>query len=179
MANWHGVTFVASIFIGFTEELAKAVVVLILVRRLWGCLISNGLLVGAVVGTGFAVFETMGYGTAGWMRDQMEWTLLVRGILSVGGHVVWSAICGAAIMLAQRKGTQQVDVKTMDWGRLIALFCVPFILHSAWDFIAYVVYSDLVAYALMGALIVIAWVFIVRLINSGLRQYATLLGPTT
>jgi len=164
-----------SVWEGMGTGTARPVVVLILVRRLWGCLISNGLLVGA----GFAVFETMGYGTAGWMRDQMEWTLLMRGILSVGGHVVWSAICGAAIMVAQRKSAQQVDVKTMDWGKFIALFCVPFILHSAWDFIAYVVYSDLAAYALMGVLIVVAWVFIVRLINSGLRQYATLLGPTT
>ena len=168
--------FVTAIFIGFTEELAKAIVVLIMVRRLWGCLVSNGLLVGAVVGTGFAVFETMGYGTYGWTVGQMEFTLILRGVLSIGGHVVWSAICGAAIMLAQRKGVQQVDIKTMDWGKFITLFCVPFILHAAWDFIAFVVYSDLVAYILMGALIVIAWVFIVRLINSGLRQYATLLG---
>jgi len=172
----YGAAFVDAVFIGFTEELAKAVVVLVLVRKLYGCLISNGLLVGAIVGTGFAVFETMGYGTAGWINGNMEWTLFVRGVLSVGGHVVWAAISGAAIMLAQRPGSTQVNLGTMRWGRFLALFCVPFVLHTLWDFINYVVDSDLLAYSLMAGLTVVAWVFIVRLINSGLRQYATLLG---
>ena len=171
----YGAAFGEAVFVGFTEELAKAVVVFILVRRLYGCLISNGLLVGAVVGTGFAVFETMGYGTSAWVNDTMETTLLIRGILSVGGHVVWAAISGAAIMLAQPKGAVQPSVSNMAWGKFFALFAVPFVLHSAWDFIAFVVYSEAEAYMLMAGLIVVAWVFIVRLINSGLRQYALLL----
>ena len=171
----YGTAFGEAVFIGFTEELAKAVVVFILVRRLYGCLISNGLLVGAVVGTGFAVFETMGYGTTAWVRDTLESTLLIRGILSVGGHVVWAAISGAAIMLAQPKGATRPSLSKMAWGKFFALFCVPFVLHSAWDFIAFVAGSDVEAYTMMVGLIVIAWVFIVRLINSGLRQYACLL----
>ena len=170
-----GAAFVASVLIGLTEEIAKAVVVFILVRKLYGCLISNGLLVGAVVGTGFAVFETMGYGTSAWVNDTLETTLLIRGILSVGGHVVWAAMSGAAIMLAQPKGAVQPRLSKMVWGKFLALFCVPFVLHSAWDFIAFVSTSDVQTYLLMAGLIVIAWVFIVRLINSGLRQYATLL----
>jgi RsiW-degrading membrane proteinase PrsW (M82 family) len=165
-------------FIGFTEEVAKAIVIFVLVRRLRHCLISNGLLIGAVVGTGFAVFETMGYGTSSWFGDvveqtrTMEYTLFLRGILSLGGHVVWAAIIGAAIMIAQRPDADRVQPSRMDWGKFIALFCVPFLLHTLWDFISLVSSSILVAYTLMGALIVVAWVFIVRLINSGLRQYA-------
>jgi len=175
-AGGIGEATVASVVTGFTEELAKAVVVFILIRPLRGCLISNGLLVGAIVGTGFAVFETMGYGTSGWLNSNMGWTLVIRGVLSVGGHVVWAAISGAGIMLAQRRGADRVNLRTMDWGKFLALFCVPFLLHSAWDFISYVVSSEFLSFALMAVLIVIAWVFIVRLINSGLRQYATMLG---
>jgi len=171
----YGAALLESVFIGFTEELAKAVVVFILVRKLYGCLISNGLLVGAVVGTGFAVFETMGYGTTAWVRDTLETTLLIRGILSVGGHVVWAAISGAAIMLAQPKGAEHPRLSGMAWGKFLALFCVPFLLHSAWDFIAFVATSEVEEYTMMAGLIVVAWVFIVRLINSGLRQYASLL----
>ena len=176
-----GMSFVEAIFIGFTEEMAKAVTVFILMRRLYGCLISNGLLVGAIVGTGFAVFETMGYGTRSYIydlardTDTMGTTLFLRGILSVGGHVVWAAISGAAIMLAQPRGAVKIDITKMAWGKFFALFCVPFVLHAAWDFIAFVVDSEVEEYALMAGLIVIAWVFIVRLINSGLRQYASLL----
>ncbi len=169
-----GAALVTAVFIGFTEELAKAVVVFLLMRKLMGCLISNGLLVGAVVGTGFAVFETMGYATSAWVDGDLEWTLLIRGVLSVGGHVVWAAISGAAVMLAQRPGSVQISARTMDWGKLIALFCVPFVLHTLWDFVSFLV-GSILAYALMAALIVIAWVFIVRLINSGLRQYAAML----
>jgi len=166
---------VEALFIGFTEEFAKAVVVFILVRRFYGCLISNGLLVGAVVGTGFAVFETMGYGTTGWMNGDMEQTLLLRGILSVGGHVVWTAICGAAIMLAQAPGSTQARLGTMAWQKFIPLFCVPFLLHSLWDFSTFVATSDVAVYSMLAGLTIVAWVFIVRLINTGLRQYASLL----
>jgi len=169
-----GGAFVEASFIGFTEELAKVIVVFVFVRKLYGCLISNGLLVGAIVGTGFAVFETMGYGTSGWMNGGMEWILLIRGVLSVGGHVVWAAISGAAIMLAQRQGSAQVNLATMHWGKFLALFAVPFVLHMLWDFFGFTV-GALVFYAFAFGLIAIAWVFIVRLINSGLRQYAALL----
>ncbi|MDR0283764.1 MAG: PrsW family intramembrane metalloprotease, partial [Propionibacteriaceae bacterium] len=169
-----GAAFVEATFVGFTEELAKAVAVFVLIRKMYGALISNGLLVGAVVGTGFAVFETMGYGTAGWLNNDLEWTLLIRGVLSVGGHVVWTAIAGAAFMVAQPRGAMQISLGTMAWGRFLALFAVPFGLHALWDFVAYTVVSDAVAYLLMAGLIVVAWVFVVRRINSGLRQYAAL-----
>jgi RsiW-degrading membrane proteinase PrsW (M82 family) len=170
-----GTALADAVLIGFTEELAKLVVIFVLVRKLYGCLVSNGLLVGAVVGTGFAVFETMGYGTMGWVTGSLEWTLFIRGVLSVGGHVVWSAICGAAIMLAQRPGSALPSLNTMDWGKLLALFAVPMVLHTVWDLVAFTVASEVTSLSLMAGFTVIAWVFIVRLINSGLRQYARLL----
>jgi len=171
-----GGAFIQAIFIGFAEEAAKLIAVVILVRKLYGCLISNGLLVGAIVGTGFAVFETMGYGTTAWVRGNMEMVLLLRGMLSVGGHIVWTAIAGAALMLAQAPGSRQISLKNMAWGKFLALFAVPFALHMLWDFFAFTIHSEAALYILFAVLIVVAWVFIVRLINTGLRQYAELLG---
>ena len=171
-SNGVGAALAEGLAVGVSEEVAKAVVVFFLVRRMYGCLVSNGLVVGAIVGTSFAVFETMGYGLVAWANDRMEWTLFIRGVLSIGGHVVWAAIAGAAIMLAQRPGTQYPDVKTLQWGKFFALFSVPVVLHSAWDFFMIVIDSSAMAYTVAFVLVVIAWIFIVRLINAGLRQYA-------
>ena len=165
---------IQAVFIGFAEEVAKVVAVVILVRKLYGCLISNGLLVGAIVGTGFAVFETMGYGTSGWVYGDLELILFVRGLLSVGGHTVWAAIAGAALMVALPKDTRQFSLAKLNWGKFLALFCVPFALHTLWDFFAFTISSDFLFFTLAFGLVVIAWIFVVRLINSGLRQYAEL-----
>jgi len=169
-----GTALAEAIAVGVSEEVAKMVVVFVVVRKLVGQLVSNGLLAGAIVGTGFAVFETMGYGLVAWANDSIEWTLFIRGVLSLGGHVAWAAISGAAIMLAQRPGTITPSVKALDWGKFFALFAVPVVLHTLWDFIAFVVPSAFLEYILLAGLVVVAWVFIVRLINSGLRQYAGL-----
>jgi len=171
-----GTALASAIAVGVSEEIAKMVVVFFLVRKLVGLLVSNGLLVGAIVGTGFAVFETMGYGLTAWINDSMEWTLFIRGVLSVGGHVAWAAISGAAIMLAQRPGLSQPTIKALDPKKFLALFAVPVVLHILWDFIASIVGSSVIEYLLLAGLVVVAWVFIVRLINAGLRQYASLLG---
>jgi len=179
--NSHGVgaALAEGLVVGISEEAAKVIVVFFLVRRMYGCLVSNGLLVGAIVGTSFAVFETMGYGLVAWANDRMEWTLFIRGVLSIGGHIVWTAIAGAAIMLAQRPGTQYPDVKTLQWGKFFALFSVPVVLHSAWDFFMIIIDSNALAYTVAFALVVVAWIFIVRLINTGLRQYAGLVQPAS
>jgi RsiW-degrading membrane proteinase PrsW (M82 family) len=168
-----GEAALSAIFIGVTEETAKVLVVFFLIRRLQGNLILNGLLVGAAVGTGFAVFETAGYGTAAWLEyGEMAETLLVRGLLSIGGHVVWAGMAGAALMLAQSGAQATPTLKGLAWGRFLPLFAVAVALHAVWDFFCFVIASDATLYLCLGVLIVIAWVFVVRLINSGLRQQA-------
>ena len=172
-----GSLFGLAVMIGFTEELAKLVVVYILVRKLYGCLISNGLLAGAIVGAGFAVFETMGYGLSSLLTGSgIVRILVIRGILSIGGHVVWTAIAGAGLMFAQAVGSSQINLRTMSWGKLMALFAVPFVLHTLWDFFGFEVNSLALYYLLLAGLTVVAWIFVVRLINTGLSQYAAMLG---
>ena len=90
-----------AMLVGFVEEAGKIVVVAYYMRKTNSKYILNGLLLGACVGAGFAVFESAGYAfqcllSTGADSAMMDITLL-RGVLAVGGHVVWTAIAGAAL----------------------------------------------------------------------------------
>lgn len=97
--------------------------------------ILNGLLIGSAVGAGFAVFESAGYAfQALWYGNSyssMVNAINIRAILSSGGHVVWAAITGAALMIA-------LGGKIFTWNaiknkKFVRLFIIPVILHSVWD----------------------------------------------
>lgn len=105
---------------GFIEELAKALVVAIFIaQRKRPTSILNGLLIGCAVGAGFAAFESAGYAfqllTSGSSfakaYGNMNDTIILRAILTIGGHVVWAALEGAGLALAG-KG------KPFSWGTL-------------------------------------------------------------
>ena len=176
---------VGSIVIGFTEETAKGVVVFLLLRSLHGRLISNGLAVGAIVGAGFAVFETMGYGLYYGLMQPLGDTghitisgitdvLVLRGWMSPFGHVAWTAIIGAAIMLAQRPGVISITPATMNWAKFLPLYLIPIALHALWDYVNVPTIWGIAVFTLaVGAA---AWFLLIRLTNTGLRQYATLTG---
>ena len=71
------------------------------------------------MGAGFAVFESAGYAfqcllSTGADSAMMDITLL-RGVLAVGGHVVWTAIAGAA--LAAAKGEEMFNIQQLISGR--------------------------------------------------------------
>jgi RsiW-degrading membrane proteinase PrsW (M82 family) len=63
--------------------------------------ILNGLLFGATIGTGFAVFESAGYAFLFGLQSgqsAMLHVITVRGGLSIlGGHGLWTALVGAAL----------------------------------------------------------------------------------
>ncbi|MDR0417552.1 MAG: PrsW family intramembrane metalloprotease, partial [Propionibacteriaceae bacterium] len=120
-------------------------------------------------------FETAGYGTTAWLRGgNMATTLVIRGFLSVGGHIVWTAMAGAALMLAQSPDRPTPSLRGLRWRRCLPLLGVAVGLHTVWDFLAFVVDDAFPLYMMLCGLIAVAWVFVVRLINSGLRQEAQL-----
>ena len=159
-----------------TEEIAKVVAVYFFVRRLPYPWIMNGLLVGAVVGCGFAGFETMGYALqgSGDLRA-MVGILINRGVLAVGGHAIWTPIAGAALMRAiqtrRGRGLTGQDYRAFASGRFWALFAVPLVLHLVWDFFCAVLTTPIVRWFALVGLCVVGWVFVVRLINSGLKEF--------
>lgn len=156
-----------AIMVGIIEEIGKLMIIGYFVRKLNPKYILNGLLIGAAIGAGFAAFESAGYAFRFMYEEGLESMLSIifmRGWQSVGGHVVWSAIGGAAIVYAKRG--QRLSIDHFTNKHFLKLFIVPVALHAIWDMIRYPV--------LVLILIVIAWVFIFTLINAGLKQIVRL-----
>lgn len=124
---------------GIGEEVAKLLVVYwILKRNRAYPYILNGLLIGAAVGAGFAAFETAEYGLRYLLSEEGGWTghsalfvLALRNLLAPGGHVVWAAISGAALLNAMRREPLSIAVfgRKAFWGA----FLLPVALHVLWD----------------------------------------------
>lgn len=164
-------SYIGAILVGLVEEAGKMVVVAYYVKKTNAKYILNGLLLGACVGAGFAVFESAGYAfrylLMGDLTLMVNLTLL-RGVLSLGGHVVWTAIAGAALVAA--KGEQPFATAQLLSGRFLFFFALSVILHGIWD-------SPLRLFGDCGTqiiLTVVAWIVTLTLISAGLKQITRL-----
>jgi RsiW-degrading membrane proteinase PrsW (M82 family) len=127
----------------------------------------NALLFGAAVGTGFAAFESAGYALERALSGgDMLGNIAVRGFLSPFGHIVWTAIAAAALWGAQREG----GLLSLQFLRL---FAIPVALHFIWnlDF-------DLPFFGKELILGFIAWVVVISLVQTGLKEIAVAATPT-
>ncbi len=168
------------------EELAKFILVYIIIKKLDCKYILNGLLVGAAVGAGFAAIESAGYAfnillTDGTMASLHHINLL-RGLLAVGGHSVWAPMYGAALA-ASKKNKPLTMSHIADKLVIITLFSA-IILHTIWNFnidellvrfadlpIAYSLsYFLTVYYGKEIILIILAWVIDFKLLRKGIIQ---------
>lgn len=151
--------YIGAILVGFCEEIGKGVIIFHYLKQDKYKYILNGLLIGACIGAGFAVFETAGYAFRFYLAmgsDQMLKILIIRGILALGGHVVWSAMVGGGIVIG----------KTKD-NALIQFMTIAIVLHAIWD-MPITFGSDI--FLVQIILTIIAWIIILTLIASGLKQ---------
>lgn len=170
-SQYYGIMTITDAFIvGFVEELGKATVVILFINYLKTNKILNGLLIGAAVGAGFAVFESAGYifrfgfNLFDGVNNITEITIQ-RGWTALGSHLVWAAIVGAAAVIVKEK-------KHFEWAniidkRFIFFFFVAVTLHGIWDTEITLLSSGYLKYIL---LIMIAWLFIFILMKAGLTQ---------
>lgn len=125
----------ALLLAGFVEEACKLLVVLALGRRLHSKTITQGLMLGAAVGLGFAAFEDMGYAMAPFLNHSFTTTLLtqsgqeqlMRQLFTPFGHPLWSALLGGVAFAASRDGRY-----VFRWRILFAYVGVA-TAHGAWD----------------------------------------------
>ncbi|MDU2135698.1 MAG: PrsW family glutamic-type intramembrane protease [Staphylococcus warneri] len=158
--------------IGLVEEIGKAIIVVLFINYQRTNKILNGILIGASIGAGFAVFETAGYILKlSFMSDQtvdlnvMIEIIILRGWSALGGHLVWAAIIGAAVVIV--KNTSQFTWSNILDKRFLFFFFISVVLHFIWD----APITFLGSYNLkLIILIVIAWIFIFILMKSGLTQ---------
>ncbi len=125
----------------------------------------NGLLLGAAVGTGFAVFETAGYALAVGLRDvnAMGDTIVQRGLLAPFCHIAWTAIAAAALWRV--KGASKFEFGMLGNPKFLRLFAVPVVLHMIWNSPL-----QLPFYGTQIILGVVAWIIVFSLVQEGLRE---------
>ena len=146
------------------EEVAKlAIIAFVMHRSNEGRYILNGLLFGAAVGAGFAAFESSGYAFTALLEDGSSTDMLVniilRALLAIGGHVAWSAVTGAALSIALKRGpfTMKVFLRPEFWG----LFAIPVICHGIWDCLILLAFIPLV---------IAIWIVLLVLIRRGFAE---------
>ncbi len=152
---------------GIIEEIGKALTLLLVVRKARFRWTLNGLLLGATVGTGFAVFESAGYAFrevlsngARAMRDM----IMERGILSVlGGHVLWTGLVGAALWRV--RGDRPFTREMLTDPRFLRVLSVCMAMHMVWNS-PWELPMHL-KYILLGAA---AWLLILGTIQGGLKE---------
>ena len=163
---------------GVGEEVAKLLVVYwILKRNRAYPYILNGLLIGAAVGAGFAIFETAGYGMAhliggdnAWIGKESMAVLALRNLLAPGGHVVWAAISGAGLLLAARR--EPLSAAMFRRRKFVAAFLVSVVLHVFWDMPFFK--SGWLTIGHMLALTIVAWFVVAWFLRRGLEEVDTL-----
>ncbi len=172
---FQGITSVSDAFAaGIGEEVAKLLVVYwILKRNRAYPYILNGLLVGAAVGAGFAIFETASYGMFSlfggddaWIGKESMIVLALRNLLAPGGHVIWAAISGAGLLMTARREPLSADIfrrKTF-WST----FSAPVILHVLWDIPFFE--SAFGALCFLAMLTILGWVIVAWFVRRGLEE---------
>lgn len=120
--------------VGFIEEFVKGAVLVVMGLHLAPKTARQGALLGAVVGAGFAAFESAGYAFNAALGQQgidllsLLQTEALRAVLTPLGHVLWTAVLGAAVFGASRDGVHY---------RLsllpVVVYVIVSVLHGFWD----------------------------------------------
>jgi RsiW-degrading membrane proteinase PrsW (M82 family) len=165
----NDLNYIGAIVVGIVEEAGKLIIIAYFVKRLDTKYILNGLLIGAAIGAGFALFESAGYafnfGLITNGSDAMLAVIMNRAWTAIGTHVVWSAITGAALVFV--KGANPLVSDHFTNSKFLQLFAVSVILHAVWDMPLYMLKELNLLYFV---LIFVTWTFIFTLMNSGLKQ---------
>lgn len=141
-----GISEIAFLAGPLPEELAKCLIVTIFLCRKKYNYGLQGILIGGAVGVGFFAMESAGYalqifdigiqnamGTNIIIRSMAD-ILVRRGVLAIGGHVVWAALYGGALALIKGKG--KMSPKCFANSLFWLTFSAAFLLHTAWNFSA-------------------------------------------
>lgn len=160
--------YTGAILVGIVEEVGKIVVAGHYVKKRNTSYILNGLLLGACVGAGFAVFETAGYAFSallyGGIPNMID-VLILRGALAIGGHTLWAAISTAGLVIA--KGERPFDRKMYLDPKFLKFLFLVIALHAVWDMPITLGQS---VYLVQWVLCAVAVVIVLVLLSSGLRQ---------
>lgn len=153
---------------GVVEEIGKGLVLLILVGVARYRYQLNGLLFGSAVGAGFAGFESAGYAfrlaLSTLTVDAATDSVLIRGLLAPGGHVIWTAMIGAALWKV--KGDRPFHPALLVHPVVVRRWLVAVILHGLWD-TDFPLIPPLIK---CGLLLVVGWYIVFAMLKEGLAE---------
>jgi protease PrsW len=123
--------------IGFIEEFAKILGVLVIARHRRHDSEMDGLILGTAAGMGFAALESNGYAFTVLLKSHGSLSLvvivtLIRGLLSPLGHGTWTAILASVLFRESRNGHFRINLQVIEAYLLVS------ILHAMWDGLALV-----------------------------------------
>lgn len=185
MANVQG-NGVSAFTGALLKEVGKLIMVCIFLRgkgRVYG---MNGVLIGAAVGAGVAVFraaEDIFYVAQynGQMAGIMS-AMIVRVLIMLGGEVLWPAAYGGALSLA--KGKEPLQLKQLGNSLFLICFLGAYLMSVLWDYditdffarfadssVAIAVYAFLYAYQGKYLLLTVAaWALLLYIARKGMEQ---------
>ncbi|MBQ6615894.1 MAG: PrsW family intramembrane metalloprotease [Thermoguttaceae bacterium] len=179
---------------GPVEEPAK-LLVLIVILKMGGLKNKNyilkGLLCGAAVGAGFAAFESAGYAFrifeqatlksgiqlaetgifTGYSFTTVDPTvamynnLVMRGLLSPFGHIIWTGMCAAALWRV--KGDKEFEFSMLFNPHFLIVFAIAVVLHMVGNSRLFLFWGYYPREFVLGA---IGWLVVFGLMGIGLRQ---------
>ncbi|VDG33068.1 hypothetical protein [Lactobacillus paracollinoides] [Lactiplantibacillus mudanjiangensis] len=159
----NGTALWSAALIGLIEETGKLLIIAWFINHLQLNYIFNGMLIGAAVGAGFAVFETAGYG-----MDYGLVTLVIRSWQAIGTHTLWSAMVGAAVVFA-KDDYRPLTTQTVLRPKFMRFYGLAVLFHALWDWHVPFAWLD-IFYIHQLILIAGGWVVILVLIEAGLRE---------
>ena len=119
--------------VGLFEELGKGAVLLAVAHQVHHREPRDGMVLGVVVGAGFAAFESAGYALQTMLESRGDRIVDVveleafRAILAPFGHITWTALLGGALFASSRGGRFRLT------RRLGLTFLGVVTLHALWD----------------------------------------------
>lgn len=174
-----GLSWLSVASAGIVEEPSKLITVIVMARGRDIKHILGALLVGAAVGCGFAIVESLGYGFLALVPDEVEVSpmagmhgcILFRGFCSPFMHILWTAVASAALWRIQRSlhfsGSACLN------KAFLRLFCVPVALHMIWNAnLESAEFLGIFAIGIAVAVAVVGWWVLLALVQEGLGDVA-------
>lgn len=119
--------------VAIVEEVSKALVVYLFIKKLKIKAVLPAIVVGMSVGTGFSVIESCMYAQTAAQMDYsaMMQTILMRGAFSIGGHTIWATISASAMVKVANY--KPINLYTLLNWRFLRIFIFPVLFHTLWN----------------------------------------------
>jgi protease PrsW len=121
--------------VGIIEELGKLLVLALVAHRVRHREPRDGMVLGAIVGAGFASFESAGYALKAMLDnlgtrpiENILESEAFRAVLSPFGHITWTALFGGALFASAEHGARSHLTR-----RLVLTALGVMTLHALWD----------------------------------------------